>query len=104
VYVLQNLRKHGIHLHGPDPLSSGPDFDGWRPESVPGASPSARGGSRPGGSHAVDSPHGGGTVWCAPVSLLRAGRVETPSPKTWLLNVGWRRHGLIDPGECPMVR
>jgi REP element-mobilizing transposase RayT len=25
-------------------------------------------------------------------------------PRTWLLRVGWRRHGLIDPAEIPGVR
>ena len=25
-------------------------------------------------------------------------------PRTWLLRVGWRRHGLIDPAEVPGVR
>ncbi len=29
VYVLQNARKHGIGLQGPDACSSGPWFDGW---------------------------------------------------------------------------
>ncbi len=39
VYVLQNLRKHGIHLAGPDPYSSGPEFSGWSrgPRSNSGA-------------------------------------------------------------------
>src|SRR5688572_971937 len=23
------------------------------------------------------------------------------SARTWLLSIGWRRHGLIDPGELP---
>jgi REP element-mobilizing transposase RayT len=26
---------------------------------------------------------------------------EVARPRTWLLQVGWRRHGLIDPGEVP---
>jgi REP element-mobilizing transposase RayT len=26
---------------------------------------------------------------------------EVARPHTWLLRVGWRRHGLIDPGELP---
>ena len=26
---------------------------------------------------------------------------EVPRPRTWLLRVGWRRHGLIDPEEVP---
>jgi REP element-mobilizing transposase RayT len=30
VYVLNNARKHGIHLASTDPFSSGPWFDGWR--------------------------------------------------------------------------
>lgn len=29
VYVLNNSRKHGVRHAGPDPLSSGPGFDGW---------------------------------------------------------------------------
>jgi len=69
VYVLQNLRKHGIHVDGPDPLSSGPAFDGWR----------------------------------TPVALFRMERAEIPRPRTWLLNTGWMRHGLIDRGEWPRV-
>ncbi len=35
-----------------------------------------------------------------PVPLLR-GPPEVASPHTWLLAVGWRRHGLVDPGEVP---
>jgi hypothetical protein len=23
------------------------------------------------------------------------------APHTWLLGVGWRRHGLVDPAEVP---
>jgi REP element-mobilizing transposase RayT len=30
----------------------------------------------------------------------RAG-CEVARPRTWLLRVGWRRHGLVDPGELP---
>ncbi len=26
------------------------------------------------------------------------------APRTWLLRVGWRRHGLIDPSEIPGAR
>jgi hypothetical protein len=26
---------------------------------------------------------------------------EVAHPRTWLLRVGWRRHGLVDPGELP---
>lgn len=28
-------------------------------------------------------------------------RREVALPRTWLLRVGWRRHGLVDPGETP---
>jgi REP element-mobilizing transposase RayT len=28
---------------------------------------------------------------------------EVARPRTWLLRVGWRRHGLVDPGEVPGV-
>ena len=30
-----------------------------------------------------------------------AARAEVAPPRTWLLRVGWRRHGLVDPGETP---
>jgi REP element-mobilizing transposase RayT len=36
----------------------------------------------------------------APASDLPA----VSRPRTWLLAVGWRRHGLIDPGEIPGLR
>ncbi len=26
---------------------------------------------------------------------------EVAQPRSWLLRVGWRRHGLVDPGELP---
>ena len=29
VYVLQNARRHGVHVPGPDPFSSARGFDGW---------------------------------------------------------------------------
>jgi putative transposase len=28
---------------------------------------------------------------------------EVARPRTWMLRVGWRRHGLVDPGELPVV-
>jgi len=28
-------------------------------------------------------------------------RCEVARPRTWLLRVGWRRHGLVDPSEVP---
>jgi REP element-mobilizing transposase RayT len=30
----------------------------------------------------------------------KAGR-EVARPRTWLLRIGWRRHGLVDPSEVP---
>ena len=73
VYVLHNARHHGARYEGPDYWASGWWFDGWRG--------------------------------------LRSGRVRLHVPegvhcpvaqsKTWLLSVGWRKHGLIDLEESP---
>jgi REP element-mobilizing transposase RayT len=30
-------------------------------------------------------------------------RPEVARPRTWLLQIGWRRHGLVDPAELPGV-
>jgi putative transposase len=30
-----------------------------------------------------------------------SGAPEVARPRTWLLRVGWRRHGLVDPAEVP---
>ena len=75
VYVIQNARKHGAWIaKRPDDYSSGPDFEGWRGRR---ASP-----ERPVRDAESVSP------W-----LVRA--------RTWLLSIGWKRHGLIDPREVP---
>ena len=77
-YVLLNVRKHWRERHGSSPpgrfdaASSGRWFDGWRRVPVSRGPP-------PG----------------APKSL------EVAEPRTWLLAVGWRRHGLVDPAELP---
>jgi REP element-mobilizing transposase RayT len=78
-YVLLNARRHAASaraaLGGPiglDPASSARWFDGWN-RSVPGASEVRAAGADP------------------PVARAR----------TWLLAVGWRRHGLIDPADVP---
>ena len=78
-YVLLNARRHAAKNHSRfaapvrlDPASSARWFEGWK-RKVPDAHrpPAAR----------VDPP------------VARA--------KTWLLAVGWRRHGLIDPADVP---
>ena len=33
-----------------------------------------------------------------------AGAPEVARPRTWLLRIGWRRHGLVDPSEVPGER
>ena len=32
---------------------------------------------------------------------IASGASEVARPRTWLLRVGWRRHGLVDPAEVP---
>jgi len=32
---------------------------------------------------------------------VSSGAAEVARPRTWLLRVGWRRHGLVDPSEVP---
>jgi len=78
LYVLQNARHHrwsGAPRPGrpwTDPYSSARWFEGWR--------------RWPGGLRGTD-----------------AGPAAPPvvPARSWLLRVGWRRHGLIDPGEVP---
>jgi REP element-mobilizing transposase RayT len=72
VYVLHNARKHGHAMVEADPCSSGPWFDEWAEPLSPRR--------RAGGA--------------APASPFAR-------PRTWLLAVGWRRHGLIGLGERP---
>jgi len=80
-YVLLNARRHWAKrrgskaLPGPvrlDPASSARWFRGWRSGSV-GVEETSR---------ATDAP------------AVRA-------PRTWLLSVGWRRRGLLDPADVP---
>jgi len=80
-YVLLNARRHnakGKETLGRalriDRASSGRWFDGWK-RKLPVT-------EREDGHAAVASP---------PVARAR----------TWLLNVGWRRHGLLDPADVP---
>ena len=79
-YVLLNARRHAAKARAVvmrtvalDPASSARWFEGWKYQ-VPNA------------------PH------------PRAAHVDRPPvarAKTWLLAVGWRRHGLLDPSDVP---
>ena len=106
-YVLHNSARHGARLGGPDACSSGAWFDGWRhelglsrvaPDSplpralvhVAPASPSPRALVHV----APASPSSRALVHVAPASPL-------PRALTWLLRVGWRRHGSLDPVPPP---
>ena len=80
-YVLLNARRHWAErtgskaLRGPvrlDPASSARWFDGWRRDAR-----LAEEAAQPSDPPAVSRPH------------------------TWLLEVGWRRLGLLDPEEIP---
>jgi REP element-mobilizing transposase RayT len=73
-YVLNNARRHGIAPANPrwvDPFSSARYFDGW--------------------ATAPPDPADRRTVPGSPVA----------APESWLLTVGWRKHGLIRPNEVP---
>jgi putative transposase len=76
VYVLQNFKKHGTTTHG------GPIVD-----------------------HRSSAPRFDG--WQIPVVSLPA-RSRVPwkprAPRTWLLEEGWRRRGLLHPAELPAKR
>jgi hypothetical protein len=39
--------------------------------------------------------------YAAPAAPIDANPPPTHPPRTWLLRVGWQRHGLIDPDETP---
>jgi hypothetical protein len=124
VYVLQNLRKHGIAMREPDPFSSGPEFEGWSGPPTQGRREAGREGSSGTLTVSADGARIRGRAWIraessrdvsrnrapgirgsteAPghASLARAARTAIPSPRTWLLGVGWQRHGLIEFRECP---
>ncbi len=74
VYVLNNALKHGVRFTGIDPFSSGRWFDGWK----------ARKGRR--------------------LDEAEARLVPVAEPHTWLLETGWRQHGLLRVGEAPASR
>lgn len=80
-YVLLNARHHAKKARVAmtkalriDPASSGRWFDGW-----------------------TRWPRASGTAWASSEPPFR----PVARPRTWLLAVGWRRHGLIDPADVP---
>ena len=85
VYVLQNARKHfeqkGIALRRDwlDRFSSAPWFDGWNAAAAEAARQLRR----------------------AAESALSLRTTPVASPRTWLLRVGWRKHGLLAASETP---
>ena len=73
-YVLLNSRKHARRSepgHRLDAASSSRWFTGWKNLDIRATSPA--------------------TTESSPVT----------APRTWLLAVGWRKHGLLDPREIP---
>jgi hypothetical protein len=71
-YVLQNGKKHGVVSQSSiDFCSSAPVFDGWK--------------ERP-------------SIASVPTTPVVAAVAPT---STWLLTIGWRRHGLLDIDELP---
>ena len=83
-YVLNNWRKHEqdrtvtTNKWLVDPFSSGVLFTGWK-----------------------DLAELGRSRWRIPDGYLPLTVIE---PRTWLLRVGWRRHGLVSCSELPTAR
>ncbi len=74
VYVLMNVRKHGAEYPATvDRCSSARWFDGWKDWRRPRTGPFGR----------------------------RDDDVPVAPAETWLLRVGWRRHGLLSVREAP---
>ena len=42
--------------------------------------------------------------WSRMLQPISSREPPVAPPRTWLLRVGWRRHGLIDPAEVPGLR
>jgi REP element-mobilizing transposase RayT len=81
VYVLTNFKKHGRRIAAAlDPYSSAPYFDGFR-------------------EYAGELP-----VECEPAVVAKALRAQGPPvarAQSWLLRVGWLRHGTLSIHEYP---
>jgi REP element-mobilizing transposase RayT len=76
-YVMNNWRRHGEDRRAPrhwvlDPFSSAVAFAGWKET--------------------------GGNSFVAPADYRPLGVAR---PQTWLMNVGWQKHGLISTHERP---
>jgi hypothetical protein len=83
-YVLLNARRHTVAAARTtlravdvilDPASSAGWFDGWKAQNS-----------------------------SVPTMFERSASATVPPiarARTWLLRVGWRRHGLLDPAEVP---
>jgi REP element-mobilizing transposase RayT len=74
VYVLANWRKHVPRAQGLDPCASAGWFDGWR-----------------------------GKATLREVTTSSIGPPPVVASRTWLGSVGWRRYGLIDWRERPVL-
>lgn len=82
-YVLLDAREHAARSGSPggavarlfDPASSARWFEGWKREGV--------------------------VTGRAPASRPRAAPSPVARARTWLLSVGWRKHGLLDPADVP---
>jgi REP element-mobilizing transposase RayT len=75
VYVLMNFKKHARTARPLDAMSSASWFDGWEAHPRTGDPPARQTEEAP--------------VW---------------RPRTWLARRGWRRHGLIEANERPLLR
>lgn len=85
IYVLFNIKKHQTGFAGFDGCSSAQWFDGFQQRPV-------RDGPAAEERLCHGPPSGGGA---------RAGDAVVARPGTWLLSVGWRRHGLLSTDERP---
>lgn len=79
-YVLLNARRHATTARASltrpvrlDPASSGRWFEGWKRQPPTGSDK----------------------------RITAVGRPAVARARTWLLTVGWRRHGLLDPADVP---
>jgi hypothetical protein len=74
IYVLHNHRRHTVAPGGAsgfDPLSTAPYFDGFAPDIV------------------------------RPPPTAPPGALPVARPRTWLLRIGWQRHGLLGACDIP---